>query len=77
MAFNVAEIVSRLYGEAPINRFGEVLVAGWGMILGCVIFLATAMLGNPYLDRCRLRLLRLLYRQLHTSTVRGGRARGN
>ena len=49
MAFNVAEIVSRLYGEALINRFGEVLVAGWGMILGCVIFLATAVLGNPYL----------------------------
>ncbi len=49
MAFNVAEIISRLYGEALINRFGEVLVAGWGMILGCVIFLATALLGNPYM----------------------------
>lgn len=49
MAFNVAEIVSRLYGEALINRFGEVFVAGWGMILGCVIFLVTAVLGNPYL----------------------------
>ena len=43
MAFNIAEIVSRLYGEALINRFGEVLVAGWGMILGCVIFLAAAL----------------------------------
>ena len=49
MSFNVAEIISRLYGEALINRFGEILVAGWGMILGCVIFLVTALLGNPYL----------------------------
>ena len=52
MAFNVAEIVSRLYGEALLNRFGEVLVAGWGMILGCVIFLAVALFGNPYLIVC-------------------------
>lgn len=49
MAFNATEIVARLYGEALINRFGEVLVAGWGMILGCAIFLATALTGNPYL----------------------------
>ncbi len=49
MAFNFAEIISRLYGEKLINAFGESLVAGWGMLVGCAIFLIATMSGNAYL----------------------------
>ena len=49
MAFNIAEIGARIYGERLINRFGEGLVAGWGMVIGCLIFLAATLSGNPYL----------------------------
>jgi MFS family permease len=49
MAFNLAEIGSRIYGERLINQFGEVLVAGWGMLFGCAIFLAATLSGHPFL----------------------------
>lgn len=49
MAFNLTEIVARLIGERLFDRLGEVWVAGWGVLLGCVVFIAVTLTGNPFL----------------------------